>query len=132
MTMMTAPINNAMLTISCQMGTGPTDSLVSMTTGDVKGKSVRKVVKVEKGVSINWLIDITVKISGRLKTKVDWFPSLRLGATAPIPAIRLPYSKKPPMKKGTLATSTLVGMLTASRNGSVVLPTLAITTNVPN
>ena len=90
MTMMTAPINNAMLAMSCQAGTGPTESRVSITTGEVKGKSVRKVVKVEKGVSINWLIDMTVNISGRLKTNVDWFPSLRLGATAPIPAIRLP------------------------------------------
>lgn len=88
--MMTAPINSATLAMSCHARTAPTERRVSITTGEVKGKSVMKVVKVENGFSINWLIDMTVKIRGRLNTKVDWFPSRRLGATAPMPAIRLP------------------------------------------
>ena len=71
MTITTALINNAILAMSCHGGTGPTESRVSITTGDVKGNSVMKVVKLEKGVSINWLIDMTEKIKGRLNTKVD-------------------------------------------------------------
>ena len=67
----TVPTNRVILAMSCQVGTGPTERRVSITTGDVKGNSVIKVVKVENGDSISWLIDMTVKIRGRVRTNVD-------------------------------------------------------------
>ena len=53
MTIMIVPISTTAQATSCQMGTGPTARRVSITTGDVKGKIVMNVVKIEKGDMIN-------------------------------------------------------------------------------
>ena len=73
-------------------------SLVIITTEDVSGKILKKTVRNEFGVLISWLMIRNKKTKGRVRMKEDWLPSRIFGANAPIPAIRLPYKKKPRIK----------------------------------
>ena len=74
---------------------------------------------------------MTEKISGIINIETNWLPSRRFGAIAPIPAIILPYSKKPQIKKGTPAKNTLLGILKSPKKDRIDEPRLRSSTNVP-
>ena len=75
---------------------------------------------------------MTEKISGIINIETNWLPSRRFGAIAPIPAIILPYSKKPQIKNGTPATITLPGMLKLLKKDRIEAFRLKSNTNVPS